>query len=224
MSSFVSKLYRIVSTRPLSILEHTRGRSLFFLIYCLRKIKEIPGATIQQGVRIQRYGSIRAEQPHGLISIGENSIIYESNSLEAYGSASIVIGANSIFGGAKIVSRESITIGDRCLCSWNVFIQDFDPHSVIAEKRREEMLSMIATFYPSLGCTLSSESAANQTEFTKSSIKIGNDVWIGANSIILKGVTLGDGCVVAAGAVVSRGTYLAGSILAGNPARVVKTV
>ena len=38
----------------------------------------------------------------------------------------------------------------------------------------------------------------------KQPVKIGNDVWIGSNAVILQGVRLGDGCVVAAGAVVTK--------------------
>lgn len=51
--------------------------------------------------------------------------------------------------------------------------------------------------------------------------KIGRDVWIGANAVILGGVTIGDGAVVAAGAVVNRDVE-AGAVVAGVPARVVK--
>lgn len=55
----------------------------------------------------------------------------------------------------------------------------------------------------------------------KNATKIGNDVWIGAQSIILSGVTIGDGCVIAAGAVVTNDIppY---SLAIGAPARVVK--
>ena len=51
--------------------------------------------------------------------------------------------------------------------------------------------------------------------------KIGRDVWIGANAVILGGVTIGDGAVVAAGAVVSKDVE-AGAIVAGVPARLVR--
>jgi len=51
--------------------------------------------------------------------------------------------------------------------------------------------------------------------------KIGRDVWIGANAVILGGVTIGDGAVIAAGAVVNRSVE-AGAVVAGVPARVVK--
>lgn len=52
-------------------------------------------------------------------------------------------------------------------------------------------------------------------------IRIGNHVWIGSRATILKGVSIGDGAIIASGAVVSRDVE-AGSIVAGNPARVVK--
>jgi len=50
---------------------------------------------------------------------------------------------------------------------------------------------------------------------------IGNDVWIGANAIILQGVTIGDGAVIAAGAVVTKDVppY---AIVGGVPAKVIK--
>jgi len=52
--------------------------------------------------------------------------------------------------------------------------------------------------------------------------KIGRDVWIGANAVILGGVCIGDGAVIAAGAVVNRDVD-AGSIVAGVPARFVRS-
>jgi len=51
--------------------------------------------------------------------------------------------------------------------------------------------------------------------------KIGRDVWIGANAVILGGVTIGDGAVVAAGAVVNR-DVAAGAVVAGVPARTIR--
>jgi acetyltransferase-like isoleucine patch superfamily enzyme len=51
--------------------------------------------------------------------------------------------------------------------------------------------------------------------------KIGRDVWLGANAVILGGVTIGDGAVVAAGAVVTKDVE-AGAVVAGVPARVVR--
>lgn len=52
-------------------------------------------------------------------------------------------------------------------------------------------------------------------------VKIGNDVWIGRRAIILPGVSIGDGCIIGAGAVVSR-DIPAYTIAVGVPAKVVK--
>lgn len=52
-------------------------------------------------------------------------------------------------------------------------------------------------------------------------ISIGNDVWIGANAVIMPGVTLGDGCVIGAGAVVTH-SIPAYAVAVGVPARVIK--
>lgn len=52
-------------------------------------------------------------------------------------------------------------------------------------------------------------------------VSVGNDVWIGAGSIVLDGLTLGDGCVVAAGAVVTR-DVAPYAIVGGVPARLIR--
>jgi acetyltransferase-like isoleucine patch superfamily enzyme len=58
-------------------------------------------------------------------------------------------------------------------------------------------------------------------EGTINGVVTGNDVWIGANAVVLDGVTIGDGAVVAAGAVVTKDVE-AYAIVAGNPAKVIK--
>lgn len=58
-------------------------------------------------------------------------------------------------------------------------------------------------------------------QMNKPPIIIGNDVWIGEKAIILKTVNIGEGCVVGAGAVVTKDTP-AFSVVAGNPAVIIK--
>jgi acetyltransferase-like isoleucine patch superfamily enzyme len=61
----------------------------------------------------------------------------------------------------------------------------------------------------------------NQDAISKGAITLGHDVWIGARAIILSGVTIGTGAVVAAGAVVTKDIppY---AIVGGNPARIIR--
>ena len=54
-------------------------------------------------------------------------------------------------------------------------------------------------------------------------IHVENDVWIGSNAVILQGVTIGEGSIVAAGAVVTKDVP-ARHIVAGNPARVIRPI
>jgi acetyltransferase-like isoleucine patch superfamily enzyme len=61
----------------------------------------------------------------------------------------------------------------------------------------------------------------HQQPISSRGITVGDDVWIGMNVIILPGTTLGSGCVVSAGAVVS-GVFPPNTVLVGNPARPIK--
>lgn len=62
---------------------------------------------------------------------------------------------------------------------------------------------------------------AQQGNSSERPVEIGNDVWIGMNALILPGVHIADGCVIGAGAVVTKDTEPY-SVVAGNPAKIVK--
>ena len=113
--------------------------------------------------------------------------------------AKIEIGNNVGISGATIYARNSITIGDNSLIGGNVKILDNDFHPTELEARLADDKEQIKT----------------------KPITIGKNCFIGCNSIILKGTVLGDNCIVGAGAVVS-GTFEDNSVIAGNPAKVIK--
>ncbi|PWM64670.1 MAG: acyltransferase [Clostridiales bacterium] len=70
---------------------------------------------------------------------------------------------------------------------------------------------------------LSREKPMTFQESSEADIVIGNDCWLGANTIILKGVKIPDGCVIAAGAVVSKPLEEAYAIYGGIPAKKIST-
>jgi acetyltransferase-like isoleucine patch superfamily enzyme len=114
--------------------------------------------------------------------------------------AILEIGANFAMTGGSIISAERITIGDNVTVGANVTIMDTDFHPLEMQQRR--MDSQDPKTYP---------------------VCIEDDVFIGMNCLILKGVTLGCGSVVGAGSVVTKDVPPR-AIIAGNPARVVGNV
>jgi acetyltransferase-like isoleucine patch superfamily enzyme len=114
--------------------------------------------------------------------------------------ARLVIGADFGMTGGTICADESITIGDRVIVGANTTITDTDFHPLDAKLRQSDPLA---------GAT--------------APIAIHDDVFIGMNCLILKGVTIGTGSVIGAGSVVTR-DIPAGVIAGGNPAKVLRKV
>lgn len=114
--------------------------------------------------------------------------------------AKINIGNNVGISGATIYARKGITIGDNTLIGGNVKIFDNDFHPIEVEARNIDDKDAIRT----------------------REVVIGKDCFIGCNVIILKGTTIADGCVIGAGSVVYGNYDEKNSIIAGNPAKIVK--
>lgn len=145
------------------------------------------------------------------LTIGDNCIIkssFLSNLVGLYSRTIIVtrvegarinIGNNVGISGATIYARKEITIGDHTNIGGNVKILDNDFHPVEVEARLKDDKEKIGT----------------------APIRIGRNCFIGCNALILKGTELGDNCVVGAGAVVC-GKFEKNSVIAGNPARVIR--
>ncbi len=125
--------------------------------------------------------------------------------------AEIQIGNNVGISGATIYARKKVIIGDNTCIGGNVKILDNDFHPIEWEKRNE-LLSGPAP-----------ETDERINWIGTKPICIGKNCFIGCNAIILKGTELGDGCVVGAGAVVC-GKFEPGSVIAGNPAKVIKKI
>ncbi len=100
-------------------------------------------------------------------------------------------------------------IGDRVLISHNVNIFDSLTHPVNARGRHDQFRAILTSGHP------------KKIDLGEQAVTIGADAWIGANSIILRGVTVGTGGIVGAGSVVTKDVP-AYTIVAGNPARPIR--
>lgn len=114
--------------------------------------------------------------------------------------ASITIGDHTRIHGSCLHAYSSITVGSKCLIAANCQIFDGNGHD-LSMGNVEGRLKTIGPAEP---------------------IVIEDCVWIGANSIVLPGVTIGRGSVIGAGSVVAK-SIPPMSIAAGNPARVIRT-
>ena len=125
----------------------------------------------------------------------------------------IRIGAWSYIGhGSRLWSRHAIHIGEHVLVSHLVDIHDTDSHPLEWRQRRKD-----------IECVLGGRAAERAGEVAGAPVVIEDDVWIGCKATILKGVRIGRGAIVAAGAVVTRDVPPF-TLVAGNPARTIRTL
>ena len=146
----------------------------------------------------------------GNIIIGEGVIL--DGVLECYIKGKIVINDYCFIGRSRLFSAEKIAIGKGVLISDNVIIMDSNLHPVSAKKRYEDLKNFHNGIFFDVYSNIKSKP-----------VLISDFAWIGANVVILKGVTIGEGAIVGAGSVVTKDVppY---TIVAGNPARIVREI
>lgn len=148
------------------------------------------------------------------IKIDENSIFH--GIVYFYRQASLHVGSRSYIGpNTTFHITTSISIGDDVMISSGCILIDSDMHSLRFSERKNDVLIEIG--YDESG-------KEKDWAVVKSvPIHIQDKVWIGLNAIILKGVTLGEGCVVGAGSVVTK-DIPPWTVVAGNPAQVIRSL
>lgn len=163
--------------------------------------------------------NLRLDNPqdgHIYLTIGNDSIVSGSFIFES-DKGHISIGDHTYIGASTFISRNSISVGENVLIAWGCTIYDHDSHSLFYEDRRKDLDDCLNDINENKNIGKSK----NWSVVKSAPIVIKDDAWIGMNVIILKGVTIGRGAIVGAGSVVTKDVP-DWSVVAGNPARVVK--
>jgi acetyltransferase-like isoleucine patch superfamily enzyme len=153
----------------------------------------------------------RSLQPLG-VSYGRGASSYLGTMFDVGVQGRVTIGDYALVHGARIICDSQITIGDYALISWNVVLMDTYRLPTSLPERQQE-LQCIPARCPRLPCSLT----------TARPIAIGRNVWIGFDSCILPGVTIGEGSVVGAKSVVTE-SVPPFTLVGGNPARFIRSL
>ena len=168
-----------------------------------RAYLRLRGAELGRNVRCNGFPLVKIREG-GRLVIGDDVQINAA----PWGNAHVIAGSTNFFvaegaelrignrtgiSGSRIVAMERITIGEECMIGAGCLICDSDMHEI----------------------PLSSENPIRVKP-----IQIGNQVFLGAQSVILKGVTLGDRCIIGAGSVATK-SFATDAITGGNPARLL---
>lgn len=164
---------------------------------------------VNYGQQLRCWGIINVMRyPGSIITIGQRCSFRSDNSSNMIGvnrrcmlsthskKAGLSIGNNCGFSGTVIGAMEKIEIGNDVLCGANTLITDFDWHGILPHERK----------------TSPGDSRP---------IIIGNNVFIGYGTVVLKGVTIGENSVIGANSVVTK-SIPANVIAGGNPCKVIK--
>jgi acetyltransferase-like isoleucine patch superfamily enzyme len=165
-----------------------------FLWFKMRNPHIVTEGFVFLGPKVEVY----ARRGYGRLTLGRWVWIGEGNAIRCH-EGNLRIGDKVVFGGANTINCYlDIEIGANCLFADWVYVCDFDHR------------------YDDLGMPIRKQG------IVKSPVRIGANCWVGEKSTILRGVTVGDGCVIASHALVNRDVPN-NSVVGGIPARVLKT-
>lgn len=136
------------------------------------------------------------------VVIGTDTGVYDGTFFDLGPDGEVRIGNGCSIVGAIFATNSSVTVGDHVLIAHEVVFAD-TPFARPAEP----------------GETVSMEITRNKPR--RRNIVVGDGAWIGANVVVLGGISIGEDAIVAAGSVVD-GDVPSGAVWAGNPGRVVR--
>ncbi|RVB77614.1 MULTISPECIES: acyltransferase [unclassified Mesorhizobium] len=147
--------------------------------------------------------SIRTAR-RGHHAIGEECILHCAFSFDRP-DAKITVGQRSYIGKSHLVAAERIEIGNDVIISWGTTVVDHNSHATRWQNRKAD----VADWH---------QGKKDWSNITIAPVRIEDNVFIGFNTVILKGVTIGKGAVVGAGSVVTK-DVAPFTMVGGNPAR-----
>jgi acetyltransferase-like isoleucine patch superfamily enzyme len=143
------------------------------------------------------------------LAVGHHCFIRDKIFFERPG-ARLTVGDRTYLGNGLIAIAQSVEIGSDVMFGWGVTVVDHNSHSIRFSERGGDTERWL-------------RGEKDWSAVKIQPVRICDKAWIGFNATILKGVTVGEGSVVAAGAMVTKDVP-AWSIAAGNPARVVRQI
>ncbi len=134
-------------------------------------------------------------------------------------SGHISIGERVHIGNSTFISVNEIIIGNDVTIAWDCLFYDHNSHSVNWEERKFDTIRE----FQDIKAGMSPIKNKDWTVVKSDPIQICDKVWIGMGCKVLKGVTIGEGAVIAAGSVVTKDVE-PWTMVGGNPAVVIKTL
>jgi len=180
------------------------------LNYWLQRLSFRPTCVLSHHAKLGRKASIlNFGGNNNFILIGAYSFIAGQLCVFRHG-GKISIGDWCYIGeGTRVWSSCSVYIGNRVLIAHNVNIFDSRTHPICPRERHNHFRTIMETGWPL------------KINLGEKPVTISDDVWIGANAIILRDVTIGMGAIIGAASVVT-GDVAPFTIVSGNPARMVR--
>jgi acetyltransferase-like isoleucine patch superfamily enzyme len=161
------------------------------------------------GTRIT--GAVDRRASGAFISVGAGCLV-QGQLVAERDQSRLVLGDNVLLGGGSVIDCAlAVTVEPDVLISYGCIIVDSDNHSLTPELRTGDLADWM------------SGRSHDWNHSAMAPVIIRRGAWVGARSMILKGVTIGEGAVVGMGSVVTRDVP-ARVVVAGNPARTIRPI